>query len=87
MSKVKWPYQFKVQNKNMTQQTEISFPLVQIQTFNADKKKKKSIHPGKKPPEALKKKLTLRKYSEPEKVKSFHIRLSSEHYLLKEKKN
>lgn len=57
MSKVKWPYQFKVQNKNMSQQTEISFPLLQIQTFNADQKK--SIHPGKKPPEALKKKNLL----------------------------
>lgn len=57
MSKVKWPYQFKVQNKNMSQQTEISFPLLQIQTFNADQKK--SIHPGKKPPEALKKKKNL----------------------------
>lgn len=37
----------------MSQQTEISFPLLQTQTFNADQKK--SIHPGKKPPEALKK--------------------------------
>lgn len=70
----------------MTQQTEISFPLVQIQTFNADKKKKKKHSSRKETPRSLKKK-TYSKYSEPEKVKSFHIRLSSEHYLLKEKKN
>lgn len=40
MSKAKWPYQFKVQNKNMSQQTEISFPLVQIKTFHTDEKEK-----------------------------------------------
>lgn len=85
MSKVKWPYQFKVQNKNMSQQTEISFPLLQIQTFNADQKKH-SIQ-KRNPPRSLKKtttttkNLTLRKYSEPEKVKSFHTRFSSDHYL------
>lgn len=55
MSKAKWPYQFKVQNKNMSQQTEISFPLLQIQTFHTDKKKKKIIHSlSKEPLKALK---------------------------------
>lgn len=54
MSRAKWPYQFKAQNKNMSQQTEISFPLLQIQTFHTDKEEK-ALQLVKNPQEVLKK--------------------------------